>query len=456
MPALSPARRSALLCVVEACPDAVLGGLTMAVGALPGEGAVELAAMLDEEGVSRRRRAVAFAPLLPMFRPRADETPSLSFPPSVLTTLWRRVEREAPDLAAFLDTGDADAAAAADRLCARAAGMLRDDPGAVWPDGGGSNRDPRVAELAGCLDLAHLARAGVSALPAWLDRPDPEQLASLRLLIRDAEAVADAGGRRMVDILFAHAPEAGRMLRVVTRTSKLADHQGVLSQSDMGVFVERLLQAVQARVERIGEASRRLGPDNAARVTADILWCADVLAELDLALQLKPDTAWGQSARLARVGVSGAASGLLQSAASAVHAALPQHKRTIVGRMKRLAPWLDAPPDGEAMALAADLLPCIEALRPAAGVLGYEAERARVGHDLADYLSTWANEALDEINDGEAANADAALRLVGCAARFLTELKALDAARAVRRRAAAAEAALAIGDLSPGVSLPAG
>nr|WP_315049901.1 hypothetical protein [uncultured Brevundimonas sp.] len=451
MPALSPARHAALLSVVEACPDAVLGGLTKAVGALPGDGAVELAAMLDKEGASRRRRAVAFAPLLPMFTPRADDTPSLSFPSSVLASLWRRLEREEPGLVAFLDTEDADALTAADRLCSRAAGLLRDDPGEVWPAG-----EPGLVEAAGCFDLSHLARAGVAALPAWLDRPDPEQLASLRLLIRDADAVADGGGRRMVDILFAHAPEAGRMLRVVTRTSKLADHQGVLSQSDMGVFVERLLQAVQARVERIGAASRRLGADTAARITADILWCADVLAELDLALQLKPDTAWGQSARLARVAVSGAASSLLQSAASAVHAALPQHRRTIVGRMKRLAPWLDAPPDGEAMTLAAGLLPSIEGLRSAAGVLGYEAERARIGHELSDYLSTWANEALDEINDGEAADADAALRLVGRAAHFLTELKALDAARAVRRRAAASEAALAMGDLSPGASLPIG
>lgn len=455
MPALSQARRSALLGVVQACPDAVLGGLTAAVGALPGDGAVELAAMLDHEGASRRRRSVAFAPLLPMFRPRADETPSLSFPPSVLGALWRRVEREEPVLAAFIDTGGADGSTAADRLCARAAGLLRDDPRDVWP-GGGHPGDPRVAELAGCFDLAHLARVGVSALPAWLDRPDPEQLASLRLLIRDAEAVSEAGGRRLVDILFAHAPEAGRMLRVVTRTSKLADQQGVLSQSDMGVFVERLLQAIQARVERIGGASRRFGADNVAQITCDILWCADVLAELDLALQLKPDTAWGQSARLSRVAVSGAASSLLQSAASAVHAALPQHKRTIVGRMKRLAPWLDAPPDGEAMTLAAELLPAIAGLRSAAGVLGYEAERARIGHELSDYLSTWANEALDEINDGEATNADGALRLVGSAARFLTELGALDAARAVRRRAAASEAALAIGDLAPGASLPIG
>ena len=455
MPALSQARRSALLGVVQACPDAVLGGLTAAVGALPGDGAVELAAILDHEGASRRRRSIAFAPLLPMFRPRADETPSLSFPPSVLGALWRRVEREEPVLAAFLDTGGADGSTAADRLCARAAGLLRDDPRDVWP-GGGHAGDPRVAELAGCFDLAHLARVGVSALPAWLDRPDSEQLASLRLLIRDAEAVSETGGRRLVDILFAHAPEAGRMLRVVTRTSKLADQQGVLSQSDMGVFVERLLQAIQARVERIGGASRRFSADNVVRITADILWCADVLAELDLALQLKPDTAWGQSARLARVAVSGAASSLLQSAASAVHAALPQHKRTIVGRMKRLAPWLDAPPDGEAMTLAAGLLPSIEGLRSAAGVLGYEAERARIGHELSDYLSTWANEALDEINDGEAADADAALRLVGRAAHFLTELKALDAARAVRRRAAASEAALAMGDLSPGASLPIG
>ena len=43
--------------------------------------------------------------------------------------------------------------------------------------------------------------------------------------------------------------------------------------------------------------------------------------------------------------------------------------------------------------------------------------------------------------DGEVENPDQALRLIGIAARFLTLIEALEAARAVRRRAATAETA---------------
>ena len=55
------------------------------------------------------------------------------------------------------------------------------------------------------------------------------------------------------------------------------------------------------------------------------------------------------------------------------------------------------------------------------------------------------DEALDEVADGDAPDADRALRLVGVAARFLTLIGALEAARAIRRRAAAAETARATG-----------
>jgi hypothetical protein len=72
--------------------------------------------------------------------------------------------------------------------------------------------------------------------------------------------------------------------------------------------------------------------------------------------------------------------------------------------------------------------------------------------ELTDYLSTWANEALDSVADAEVEDPDQALRLIGVAARFLTLLDALEAARAVRRRAAAAEAARATRGASPGVA----
>lgn len=448
MSSLSPAHRAALKAVVEACPDASLAQLGGAVAALQGDKASELAVIVGDEARDRARRATAFAPLTPLFRPRADGVPALTFPPAVLKRVWREAVIGEEAFLPLLDgagAADGEWTLAADRLCARAAAVLRDRPRDVWPD---FQRPPEGAppctpsELAGCFDLTPLARTALPRLSVWLERPDDNQLAGLRLLIQDSLAVSPDGGRRMIDILFAHVADAERMLRVVTRTSRLADREVTLSHSEMGVFVERLLASVQARVRQVAALRSSLAEDAMRTVVEQVGWCAGVLAEMDMTLQIRPDSSWGKTARMARVQVSGQLSGLMKSTAAAVQAALPMKRRTIAGRMTRMCPWLEAPAEGEPIEAAAALLAAVSALRGAAVTFGCEADRAALKTEMTDYLSAWADEALDGVADGEVDDPDHALRLVGIAARFLTTIEALEAARAIRRRAATAETAL--------------
>lgn len=447
MPSLSAAHHSALTAIVEACPDASLGMLGAAVAALKGDKAAELANIVAAEARDRARRGTAFAPLLPLFQPRADGVPALVFPPLVLKRVWREAVQGEEDFLPLLDgavTVDGEWTLAADRLCAKAAAVLRDRPRDVWPEFQcpADDQPPSTpVELAGCFDLTPLARSALPRLPVWLERPDDNQLAGLRLLIQDCLEMSPDGGRRMIDILFAHVADAERMLRVVTRTSRLADREITLSHSEMGVFVERLLTSVQARVQKTAAVRPSLGETAMLGVVGDVNWCAGVLAEMDLSLQVRPDSSWGKAARMARVQVSGQLSGLMKSASSAVHAALPMKRQVITGRMTRMSPWLEAPAEGEPIEAAAALLAAVAALRGAAVTFGCEADRSGLKADLTDYLSTWSDEALNNLSDGEAENPDHVLRLIGVAARFLTVIEALEAARAVRRRAASAEMA---------------
>lgn len=457
---LSVEHRIALEAIVQACSDGQLTQLAFAVKALKGAKATELEGLLAAELRDRARREVVFGALAPLFQPRLDGVAALTFPPSLYARLWREAKKGEESFLHLLDgvtSSVGEWTVVADRLCAKASGLLRDRPHEIWPD------CPRPAdgappstpvELAGCFDLAPLARDALARLPVWLDRPNDTQLAGLRLLIEDAQAVSPDGGRRMVDILFAHVPDADRMLRVVTRTSRLADRELILSQSEMGVLVERLLDSVQMRVRRIALMRPQQGEAAMHVVVEDVNWCAGVLAELDISLQVRPDSPWGKSARLARVQVSGQMSGLMKSTQAAVHAALPMRRQVLAGRMKRMAPWLEAPSDGEPIEAAVGLLSAVAAMRGAANIFGCESDRTALKTELTDYLSTWANEALDSIADDEASDPDQALRLVGVAARFLTVIEALEAARAIRRRASAAEMARAAFPASTGASLP--
>lgn len=445
MAGLSETQRTVLTGLVQHCGDAVLEGLR---DGFPVEGqadgkVAELASLIEAEWRGRRRRDIAFAPLSPMFAPRDDGVAGLIFPVVTRDRAWRAAAETEADLLPLLDGAgpvEGEWMTVADRLCVAAAAAIR--RGEVWLE---ASREARE-ELAGCFDLAPLARRALPRLPVWLERPDDEQAAGLRLLIQDANAVGAEGGRRMVDILFAHVADAERMLRVVTRTSRSAGNELVLSHSEMAVFVDRLLASVNERVLRIAALGPAPDEAEAARAVTDANWCAAVLSELDLTLQLRPDSPWGKTTRMARVKLSGQLSGLMRSAGAAAHAALPMKRRVIAGRMKRMAPWLEAPADGEAIEAAAALLALVTALRGAAVVFGSESDRQRLNVELTDYLTAWANEALDDVADGDAPDADRALRLVGVAARFLTLIEALEAARAIRRRAAAAETARVSGD----------
>jgi len=447
MPGLSIAHRTALSQIVDRCGDDVLAQLKTVARALPGARAAELLAMLQAESLDRRRRQAAFGPLAPMFRPRVDGVDCLTFPAEALCRLWRAVAEREPELTPSLDDDGAEADVVADRLCLVAAGVVRDRGEAIWPGG-----DPAaLAELAGCFDLAHLVRRGVVRLPFWAERPDEEQSAELRLLMRDAGSVAPDGSRRVIDILFAHLDEAWRILRVIVHTSSAAGRDGFLSESEMAIFVDRLLAAVHARVARVAAFQPKAGLGGLERVKADMLWCAAVLNELDMTVQVRPNSVWGKQAKEARTKVAGQLQTLLKGVESAVDKVLPTVRTQTAGRMTRQIPKLDAPLDGEGVDQARTLLSLVAAVRSPAGVFGCEAQRAKLVAALDERLSRHADEALELINGGEAQDESHAVALVELVAEFLDRIELVEPARTVRRRVAVA------GSLGGGaeVSLPA-
>lgn len=435
MTGLSVAHRTALAGIVDACGDAALTQLEAVVRTLPGPRAADLLIMLRAESLDRRRRQTAFGPLVAMFRARGDGVAGLTFPPAVLARLWRAVSGREPTLLASLDDAEGpQAAAVGDRLCLAAAGVVRDRGQDIWPGG-----DPAsLAELAGCFDLAHLVRRGADRLPAWSDRPDGEQAAELRLLMRDAGSVADEGSRRAIEILFAHLTEAHRILRVIVNTSSAAGREGFLSESEMAVFVDRLIDAVSDRVARVAAFRPQAGLQGLETVKADMLWCAAVLSELEMTVQVRPNSVWGKQARDARVKVAGQLQSLLKGVEPAIDKVLPTVRAQTAGRMTRQVPKLDTPVDGDMVEQARILLSLVAAVRSPAGVFGCEAQRAKVVAALEDRLSKHADEALELINAGDAEDETHAIALVELVAEFLDRIELVEPARTVRRRVAVA------------------
>lgn len=436
MAGLTEPQRAALTAVIDRAPDALLAKLAPVAAAMGGERAAQLSEMLAQLRVERRRRAIAFGPILPMFRPRADGVDAVTFPPGALSRVWGAAAAREPGLAELVDSKDPQALQAADHLCQTAAGLVRTTPALVQLDGDAE----KAEQLAAALDLTPVLRRALPTLQAWIRRPDENQIAELRLLLRDCAEVHVDGARNGFEILFAHLGDAVLILRILVKVSSEAARERFLAETEMAVFVDRITAAIHARVERVLAFQPRHGVDGVDQVIADLTWCATALTELDLTLELDRNGIWGGSVRAARQGLSRHISDLLSAADKAVSKAFPSERVRVAGQMMRRIPKLDAPLDSEDATSASSLLRLVGSLRRPAAALGAEAARAALVDALTARLLDWADEGLNLINDGDAQDEAHALRLVEQAAAGLDMLAANQAARTVRRRVAVAGA----------------
>jgi hypothetical protein len=441
MSGLSTAHRVALAALIEQAPDDMLVKLSSVAAALPGARALELGDMLGGETRDRARRRLVLAPILPMFRRRVDSVEAMTFPAAVLPRLWKAASAREPALLTRLDQDEVDAMviAVCDRICLAAAAAVRDRPDMIWPaDLEPERRERGLSDLAACLDLAHLARRGLPSLEVWLKRPDGDQIAELRLMLKDCASVHLDGAQRVLEMLFSHLDDAVLILRIITQSSCSSGQEGFLSASELSGFIERLIAGVDTRVARIGAFQPGCDLATVDPVIEDLTWCANVLNELDITLTLNPLSVWGKSVRDARVSIAGQLSAFLRAADRAVDKALPLERVQISGRMTRKSPLLTAPVQGETVQAARNLLKLVGAVRGPASIFGAESDRKKLVESLIGRLTDYADQALHLINDGEAPDELNALRLVELAARSLDLIDAGPVARTVRRRAAVA------------------
>lgn len=440
MTELSPAQRDAVAAMLGRCPDRSLKRLGPALARMPGREALLLGDLVRAEAEDRRRRDLVLGPIQPMFAPRPDGVEGLHFPAPVLTALWKAATaREGAFLERLDDDEGRDAELVAGRIRHAASSIVRDAPETVWP----TMLEPQaraagLLELAACMDLMHLARPAVRGLHAWVRRPDGDQVAELRLLLRDAAEVAPDGPLRLLEILFAHLDEAWLILRVIAHSSEAAAREDFLSETELAVFVERLLAGVDARVARLDAFRPERDLPRVEGLGRDLAWASTVLQELDFTLKVRPASAWGRSVREARGRVSDRLAGLMRLVEKTTAATLPTEQVRLAGRMTRAAPRLDIPSSGPDVELTGALLKLLTTIRGVTSAFGCEGERRGLVERLTDRLMTHAEAALDALHAGEGPDGLALLDLLETLAGFLTTLEAEAAARTVRRRAAAA------------------
>ena len=428
---ISEARLQLVRGLIEQAPDAAVQGLSLALGAARDESLARVRSLVAAEAADRASRNRALAPIAPLC---AAPNPfvSLAFPSRVLPLLWRALKDTAADVVAA--QGDA---AAPDELCARAAEGLRLDRAAFATAATAADAGAGREALAACLDIAPLTRRALAHLPEWLGRITDERAAQLRLTYRDVGAVAEDAGPRFFEMLTAHLAEPWLILRVI---SGMMDHppEAYLSASELAIFPLRAMDDVD---RRLVEAARFEATDGrqAARQAAELVHTiAMEITECEQSIQLAADGPWSQRIAQQKRRLASLVEGQLDLIEDAVDRALPVHTVRRGAKARHAVPTLTQDPTAADVDKAAALLTFLSEVRSSAQAGGFASARAKVLEAADARVDAYVEDLLEELRGGEASDPGRARAFLDIAAEYCGLIRDEQAARIVRRRAAAA------------------
>jgi hypothetical protein len=429
--------------LIERAPDKAVRDLATALGGDMAGGALgEVRAMVEAEVADRRVRDIVLAPIRPMFGSRPDGIGQLAFPPSALTAVWQALKALQPRetalaaVTALRRPEEGVVPPVYDDLCRSAGAALRERANvrfaALADSLAGLDQ-----QLAGCLDLVPVARPALARMPEWLRHMSDDRAAAVRLAFKDAVAVAPDGGQRLFEVFFANMAEPWMILRLIAAVM----HRPVdnyVSNSELAVFGERLIADIEARLNLVrvfdldgGAAAGMAAATHVRLFTAEI-------DEFERALHLGKEGPWGAKLSRAKSELAKVVEGWLKKAGDVLAKALPNAPVRIGGQIIRHAPKLDAPPSALAMNRAKAMLVFVEQIRGPATAGGYNVLRLKVVEELEQHLSSYVEDLLDSLHNGDGGEMIIARVYLEDAAELMARLRDDTAAQIIRRRAAAA------------------
>jgi hypothetical protein len=445
MPALTERQNKVIVSLFAAAPDGALRRLEQALSSEVDQGGAlaQVHALIAKEGAARRVRAVALSPVIPLCRP--SDLGDTRFPAATIPALWSGLSATQPELVAAAEAACLDFEEGArppeeiyDALCAHAADGLRyGDPAyaaaASVLSGAG---DDALAMFVDYLDLVPLARQAIARLPEWLGRMSEERAAAARLAYKDAIALSDEAGPRLIAVLLAHLPEPWLILRILAAVVVRANDR-YLASSELQRFGDYILDDVARRLA----AFRSFNPDEgraAGAEAAEHLHVAAMeIAEFETALELSREGPWGARVAKAKQSLAELAETRLGQIDKAMDQALPLQMVRFGKGLKGL-PRLNVDLDPRLVRRAEGLMGFFDRSRTSAASSGFGSTRAKVGEALEARLDQYVEDLLETLRSEEPIDHDRVHAFMECAADFIGDIRGDKAAQIVRRRAAAA------------------
>jgi len=449
MASLSETQLGSVRLLIQAAPDAAIRDLetTLSTGSERHETMRLIQQMVTVESADRLARNAVFSPLVPLCGPKLDTLRCLRFPAMTLSRLWRGLKEEHPQdvAAAIAATREYDPEGPSqdiyDALCAKAASGLRAKSNAGYQAAAtGLETDmPQGSELfAAYLDLTPVARVALARMPEWLGRLNEERIAAARLAFRDATAVAEDAGPRLLEILYNHLEEPWAILRLVSAVMHRPGDAFVAS-SELASFGDRLLDDIDDRLAVVGAFNPEGGVDAGVLAGRAVRIAGLEIQEFDDSVDLSKEGPWGSRLTRQKRALATAVESRLKAVESDVAAALPLQSAGFKHKGARGAPKLTHDPDWRLVNRARAVLTLMQEVRGSAERLGFGGLWGKVSEAVQARLDTYVQDLLDKLRDAEEGENLERIRVfLDVAAEFMGLATDDKAAQIVRRRVAAA------------------
>ncbi len=443
---LSESQLATVRALLTSAPDAAVSDLesTLASGSDRHATMRMIHGLVSAEALDRRARNAVFRPIVPLCGTPRSGLRSPLFPMAALRGVWRGLKqadsRELRQALAGADPHciDPPPEDVYDALCAEAAEGLRSgsNPGyaaaaaALEPTGG-------TEQFAAYLDLAPVARRTLERMHEWLGRLSDERIAAARLAFRDAVAVSEDAGPRLMEILYAHLEEPSAVLRLISAVMHRPTDR-YAAGTELAVFGDRLLEDIDRQLKVVAAFNAERGREAGIAAGAAVRSAAMEIHEFDESIDLSPDGPWGARLLRQKKALVQAVEGRLRAVEAEVAAALPLQTAAFRRQGVRGHPKLIADPDPRHVERAKGFLTFLAEVRTAGERLGFGALWTKTSEQVQARLDTYIEDLLEKLRSGEGDNLERVRTYLDVAAECMGLLSDDRAAQIVRRRMAAA------------------
>jgi hypothetical protein len=389
--------------------------------------------LVDRESQDRAARNAILSPIVGLFSGSAAV-----FPSPLLGRLWRflktahprEVERTSAMTRAW--TPDEPDYRPYDEICALARRDILEDPDCL-----GQITAEQADRLVMALALAPIVRRCLPHLGDWIARMDPERRAAARLGYRDSGLVAPDAGPLYFQMLAARLAEPRQVLRIIAAVMDRPNER-YLAGSELASFAEGVLDSIERQLAAVRGFDPRGGDTAGREAGRAVHHAALAIAELEEAVQLDRNGAWGQRVTAQRRGLANSVEARLKEIEPAVGQALPVQAIRYSARLIRAAPKLVDDPDPAAVQRVRSLLAFADEVRSSADSGGFGSIRAKVLENLEKYVDPYVEDVLDLLRSADNQYPQRARAYLEVAADILTLAKNDKSGQIVRRRLAAA------------------